>query len=90
MISDWMIDVALGFALWFLDLLPPIHLDPQFLDGSYLQLVLDWFDGLGVWVVWPVVVLCVSTVAGTWLLGFGVKALRALIAHIPFVGGKGD
>ena len=90
MITDWLLDVAVNIVTWFLGLIPPLDLDPSLTSGEAFQVLADLVEGFGVWVSWPVLVVCVGAVAGTWVIGVGAKGIRALIAHVPQVGGSGD
>jgi hypothetical protein len=44
---------------------------------------------IGVWIDWAAIFTAAALAIGVWLACLGIKALRALIAHIPQVGGAG-
>lgn len=90
MIVEWIVSVGSGFASWVASLFPVLEL-PEWFTGVD-ELVNDVFgygDGLGAWIDWPIVVPILVAPLAIWALALGVRAARALIAHIPFLGGKG-
>lgn len=90
MITEALVRVALGFVAWVATLFPDWQL-PDWVSSmqeTELQL-LQTYHGLGVWVDWAAMGWAISAVAATYGIGFGIRMVRALLAHIPQFGGSG-
>lgn len=91
MISEWFLNLAAGFVQWLAGLFgewtPPEQLTDMAGSAGYL---VGQFASLGVWVEWPVLIGCVAVSVGVWAVVVGIKLLRAVVAHIPAIGGSGD
>lgn len=90
MIVEWLLEISASFLEWFGSLFPPIDL-PDWVENPFfgLQWVVEAAVGWGVWINVPVLVAVSSVVLGVYATTFLVKLFRVLIAHIPFIGGRG-
>lgn len=91
MIAEWFLQLAAGFVGWLADLFgpwepPDVLTDPD----SGVKSLLEGMAGIGAWVDWGVLALCISVSLGVWAAVFGIKLVRAVLAHVPLVGGSGD
>jgi len=87
-ITEWLISVATSIAGWLVGLLPTWTVPSQITGfDDTLNEFIGGFGGLGVWVPWALVVICVGISVGAWLIGVGVKALRWVVGLIPTMGG---
>lgn len=91
MITEWLLGLGQTVVTWFASLFPPADEMPDFLRDldSTISGLLSNLSGIGAWVDWAYIIVIVLAVAGLWLVAFGIKVLRALIAHLPLIGGKG-
>lgn len=90
MISEWFLDTSASFTEWLADLFgewtpPEFMSDPQGVLGSLLAM----FVGLGGWVDWTVLGVCLTAVIAAFVVGFTIKLVRAVVAHVPLFGGAG-
>jgi hypothetical protein len=78
-------------ADWFASLFPEDWEVPEFLVGidGMINDVLDNTSGIGAWVDLPYILVVVGAVVLLWTIAFLIKVARALIAHLPLIGGKG-
>lgn len=90
MIVEWLVQVGAGFAQWIVSLFPSLVLpsDLVHLDTS-IKSLLALGAGTGVFVDWSYIGLVAGIPLAVWGAGVLVKAIRTLIAHIPFIGGRG-
>jgi hypothetical protein len=51
--------------------------------------LIDGLSSLGAWVPWQAVVICTPVVLSFYLGSFLLRVLRAVVGHIPFIGGNG-
>lgn len=87
MITEWLVSLGSGFGDWILSILPGIPLIDGFVGGAA---ALGGFAGsLGVWVNWVGVGLLVLQVLTLYFVSFGVRIVRAIIGHLPVIGGNG-
>lgn len=90
MITEWLLGLGAGMAEWFATLIPPLDLPAEITDGSAFDTVAGIFAGMGVWVEWSVLILVSGAVLASWISGYAARAIRAIAAHVPFLGGAGD
>jgi len=82
--------VGSSFGVWIVTLFPELDLPEQLLHvDDAVNDILAMGDGLGAWVDWTYIGLVAAIPASMWALGLLVRAFRAILAHVPFVGGKG-
>lgn len=90
MILEWLMRVGTGFASWVVSLFPSIDMPDAIVNlDSSIEDVLQLGAGAGVFIDWTYIGIVAGVPLAIWALGLLVKAIRALLAHIPFVGGKG-
>lgn len=89
MILDWLITIGAGAAQWLLLLLPSLPLDALMNGSAILADLGGTVASLGVWVDWFALAAQVTLVLGLYFTFLGLRILRALLGHIPFVGGNG-
>ena len=90
MITGWLIDLGANISAWAAGLFPVWDMPTELADpGSLVSQLMAGFVGLGVWVNWVVLIGVVTAVAGTYLVLFLAKLMRAVISYIPFFGGAG-
>lgn len=90
MIAEWFaglgMDIAIMVAGWFPEWdIPQVFHDMR---GGMLGL-LETYTGLGVWVDWGALGVCLTAVAIAYGLGILIRLVRAALAHLPAVGGSG-
>lgn len=91
MISEWFLQLAVGFATWLAGVFGPWTPPAELVDmADGAQQLVTAFASLGVWVPWGVIAACVAASVATWAIVVGIKLVRALAAHIPGFGGAGD
>jgi hypothetical protein len=90
-IVQWFIQLAQGFASWVVSLFPVLDLPDGLVnvDSTINDLFSTWGAGMAPLADWPFVTACVAIPLAVWGSGLLVRAIRALIAHLPYVGGKG-
>jgi hypothetical protein len=83
-------NLAASFVVWLGGLFPDWE-DPQVFNdlSGFLTTLVAAFAGLGIWVPWAVIGLCVGVQVSAWGLSLSGKTVRALASHIPFFGGSG-
>lgn len=82
--------VSAGFLGWLASLFPEYEA-PDWLtnpSGAFATLY-QTIDGLGYWVDFVALGAIVGTVCTLYAVAFGIKLVRAIIAHVPAVGGAG-
>lgn len=89
MIVEWLMSIGGGFAEWLASIVPAIPND--FLAGMVgTAAVLGGFAGsLSVWVNWVLVGWLVVQVMTMYFVLFAVRIVRAVVGHIPLIGGNG-
>lgn len=92
MITEWLIDIGVAIAVWFVGLVPAEAVAvPQAVhdfDGMVNGFV-SGFGNLGVWVPWPLVILCAGLSVGIWAALLLVKGTAWVWGQIPVIGGSG-
>lgn len=89
MIFEWLLLAVQDIVGWWLTMLPDADVlgDGLFVD-NLLGLV-NLVGSMGVWVNWSLVAAQVSLVLGIYFTALTLRCLRALIGHIPQIGGNG-
>lgn len=89
MIIEWLVTVAASISAWFASLFPTWA--PGTLDFTDAMITLAGaVAGMGVWMPLGVLAVCVGVVCVAWVVMVGIKLVRAIVAHIPGIGGAGD
>lgn len=90
MITEWIIAVGCNIGAWFSTLFDAFKLPASWADGlRSISNVTSGFDGMAVWVNFAVLAGVIVVVVAVYGVGFGIKGLRVVASHIPFVGGSG-
>ena len=90
MITEWFIGWVSDFLIFVATLLPSWAPGELADAASTLHAAVQNFADFGVWVDWTVLGVCMAAVFGAWAIAVGTKLIRALLAHIPQIGGAGD
>lgn len=91
MIAEFFASLGMDIAIWVTTLFPEWEIPPWVGDArGQLLAMLQTHNGLGVWVDWGMMGLCITATATTYGVVLTIKLVRAVIAHIPQVGGRGD
>jgi hypothetical protein len=90
MITEYLIGLAVTVGQFFLDLIPDWEV-PEFIltFDTQLNSAVALGSGMSVWVPWTLVIACTTIALGSWVIGLSVKAVRALLGHLPQIGGNG-
>lgn len=89
MIIEWLLGIANNIVTWLADeVLTWDGPQPYDIWGD-IQSMVGEFASIGVWIDWAAIASAVGLAIGVWLVCLGIKAVRALIAHIPEFGGAG-
>lgn len=89
MIIEWILEVSAAFNEWFATLFPPVDLPFNPAQPVDLDPMIGWVVGIGFWVDFGLLAGIAAAAAGIWVAFLGTKAVRALVAHVPFFGGRG-
>lgn len=88
MITEWIINLGIALADWFVSLLgtddPPEWLNTL---ATWLGGLVASASGLGVWIPWALGFGVSGIVLALWLSGFLIKGVRWLVGLIPTMGG---
>lgn len=92
MITEWFIQLGMGFAQWFVGLVPADALEvPDVvanLDTS-INSFMSGFGPVGVWVPWVIVITCAGASLAIWGSTWLVKGVAWIWGQIPVIGGSG-
>lgn len=90
MIIEWLTDVGVSMLIAMAGWFPDFVIPPEVEDARGVMLsLLATYHGLGVWVPWAVLGICITAVTGVYATGVVIKLIRVVVAHIPQVGGGG-
>lgn len=91
MISEFFLGIFGWIVTALADLMGPWTPPAELVEASTrVNDLLASMAGLGAWVNWPVLIGCVAVSVGVWAVVVGIKLVRAIVAHVPMVGGAGD
>lgn len=91
MITEWFMGLG-GMVLDFLfGVMPPIPNESAFIinPNDLLTPFMAGINGLGVWLPWQVLTFFLPLVLSVYLISLFARALRAVLGHIPLIGGNG-
>ena len=90
MITEWFIDLLVGFAEWFLTLLPDMDwADGMVVDASNaMSSVMVAAASISAWFPWGVLFATANIVLGCYVALFALKFARWLWGLTPFSGGS--
>lgn len=90
MITEWFVQLSFTVSGWVAGLFPDFEIPQWMLDSRGAMVgFLESMSGLGVWVDWGALALCVGAVAAAYGIGILIKLIRVGISHVPFFGGSG-
>lgn len=87
MITEWILLIGSDFGDWILSILPGIPVIDGYIGGA--AALGGLVGSLSVWVNFPAVALLVGQVLVVYLATFVVRIIRAILGHVPFIGGNG-
>ncbi|WP_449280968.1 hypothetical protein [Leucobacter sp.] len=91
MISEFFANLAVWFVEWLASVFGEWTPPAAFTEAkTTMAELLAGFASLGVWVNWAVLGVCMLTAIAAWAVVLGIKLVRAIVAHIPVIGGAGD
>lgn len=90
MIVEWLLDLVEIVVGWVMGLFDGLEIPDAVSNptGTFSTLV-GQAAGMGVWVPWAVIAGAVVASLGVWLVGFIIKAVKQVLAHVPLFGGAG-
>ncbi len=90
MIIEWIVNVGAGFVNWIVSLFPTLELPESLvhLDDTINE-ILAMGDGLGAFFDWTLIGVLAAIPLTIWVAGLLLRGARVLIAHLPFIGGRG-
>ncbi len=90
MIIEFLFDLAAGFVEWIAGLMPDFEPPVWMADPlGPIATALGFMSSFGNWVDFVAIGSILLTAVTVYVIAFGSKFIRALLAHLPFVGGKG-
>lgn len=90
MISEWVAGIAVELVAWIASLFGDFEIPQWAYDSRGVMIdLLQTYSGLGVWVDWQALGICMAAVGGVYAIGVSIKLLRVVVAHIPQFGGAG-
>lgn len=90
MIAEWFLNLAVTVNNYLAGLFPDWDVPDFFTDfDATVNSLLASLSGVAVWADWAFILTVVSAVVIVWAFAFLVKLARAVLAHVPFVGGSG-
>lgn len=92
MITEWFIQLGMGFAQWFVGLVPADAIAvPDVVADLDTQVngFISGFGSLGAWVPWVVVLSCAGIAIAIWGALWLVKGIAWIWGQIPVIGGSG-
>lgn len=88
MITEWFLGLCQQIADWFLSLFPEWDVPGDIVGfDNTLNGFVGSFDGLGVWVPWTLLFVCVGISIAAYLIGLSVRAGRWVLGLVPTMGG---
>jgi len=89
-ITEWFAEIAMDFAIWIASLFPEWEV-PVWMEDTRGAMVtfLESSVGLGVWVDWSALGICLTAVGVAYVAGLTIRLIRAILAHVPQFGGSG-
>ncbi len=90
MITTWLLSIGTNVAAWVATLFPT-WTPPTWLSGldATVNGFFANFNGVGAWVNFTIPLIVVAAVLVVWVIGIGIKLIRAAVSYIPFFGGSG-
>ncbi len=90
MVTDWLIQVGMGIATWFIGLIPNVQLPDNVLHlDTTIDSLTAALGGLSPWVPWAILFAGATLSVSTWGVCLLIKLVRAAVSYVPVVGGSG-
>lgn len=89
MITEWLLSIGAGFVNWIMGLFPPLDATAAEAAATTIAPLGTLVGSLGVWVNWAALAFQVTTIMGIYFTMLAIRVLRALVGHIPLIGGNG-
>jgi hypothetical protein len=90
-IIEWLIELGIACAQWFLGLLPATDTAAGLIPTATNSIapILAGAGAIGNWMPWEVLNMALAIVIGLYVALFAVKIFRQLFSHVPLFGGTG-
>lgn len=90
MFIEWLAQVGAAIGEWFAGLIPPLDIPDELVHlDEAINSIFEYGNGLGAWIDLQLCAAILAIPLVVWVVGLSVRAIRAIIAHIPFIGGGG-
>lgn len=91
MIVEWFFSLAGGVWGWVTGFMPAISDDSGVIvtAQNFMATLGEGAGLMGAWVPWVTLGLCLATVIPVYLGSMAVRLARAIIGHLPIIGGNG-
>jgi hypothetical protein len=93
LITTWFLQVVAGIWRWLMGLAPASAADPVAAITPTVQDIITPFASgiadLGVWIPWDNLTIALGVTAGFWGVSFFLRLARAVLGHLPIIGGNG-
>lgn len=89
MITEWLMNVGHTVGLWVVSLFPTLPAEAVHASVDPLSLIGANIGAMSVWVNWPLLVTQATYVMSLYFVFMLVKITRAILGHVPFIGGNG-
>lgn len=90
MITDFLLGIVPAVVGWLAGIFPAWD-PPSWMADTPVMLnrLLQDYTGLGVWVDWTALGVCISAVVGVYVVGSVIRLARAVVSYVPEFGGGG-
>lgn len=90
MITETVVSWATDLWAWFLGLFDDVQI-PDFAmhPPSAIKAITQWLDGFSIWFPWTEFQMFIVGTVTFVMACFLVRAIRAAVGHLPFIGGNG-
>lgn len=90
MIVQFLLSLGSSLVAWIGELMPEAELPTDVADpGDWLVSILSMGQGLGTFVDWTFLGICIALTSGVWVTSMTVKMFRSGVTHLPWFGGRG-
>lgn len=89
MIVEWIMSIGAAVAEWLITGLPAAEVNWVISADNLLAPFFAGAFSLGAWLPWGTLQVVMPIVFSTYVLSLFARALRAVIGHLPMIGGNG-